>query len=75
MHIMDYSDVPWRGKIRCANIAAGWRVSDNIRLAIRFTVLIIHRLQFFNPEVEFYIKLRPSYLKACEGTKEFDGMP
>jgi hypothetical protein len=38
-------------------------------------MLIVNRLQFLNPEVEFYTKLRPSYLNACEGTIEFDGMP
>jgi hypothetical protein len=38
-------------------------------------MLIIDRLQSLNPEVEFYTKLRPGYLKACEGTEEFDGMP
>jgi hypothetical protein len=38
-------------------------------------MLIISRLEFLKPEVEFYAKLRPSYVSACEGTKEFDVMP
>jgi hypothetical protein len=44
-------------------------------LAVSFTMLIIDRLQSLIPDVEFYTKLRPGYLTACEGTKEFDGMP
>jgi len=38
-------------------------------------MLIIDRMQDLKPEVEFYKELRPTYLKACEGTKEFEGMP
>lgn len=44
-------------------------------LASLFTMLIIDRLRSLKPEVEFYTELRPGYLRACEGTEEFDGMP